>query len=54
MKTLLAEVDRDQSDSVDFHEFCNFFCSLPSPSVRSIVEQWASGPSVDTGELDTL
>ena len=50
VKAVLVEVDRDQSGSVDFQEFCNFFCSLPSPNVRSIVEQWAAGLSIDTGE----
>ena len=54
VKAVLAEVDRDQSDSVDFEEFCNFFCSLPSPNVRSIVEQWAVGLSIDIGEYWTL
>ena len=49
VKAVLAEVDSDQSESVDFYEFCNFFCSLPSPSMRSVVEQWASGLSVDVG-----
>lgn len=49
VRAVLAEVDRDQSGTVDFIEFCTFFCSLPSPNVRSVVEQWASGLSVDTG-----
>ena len=49
VRAVLAEVDRDQSGTVDLSEFCAFFCSLPSPSVRSVVEQWASGLSVDTG-----
>ena len=47
--SLLAEVDKDNSESVDFSEFCNFFCSLPSPDFRLIVERWGSGLSVDTG-----
>ena len=47
--SLLADVDKDNSESVDFSEFCNFFCSLPSPDFRLIVEKWASGLSVDTG-----
>lgn len=49
VRAVLAEVDCDQSGTVDFIEFCTFFCSLPSPNVRSVVEQWASGLSVDTG-----
>lgn len=56
VRAVLFEVDSDRSETVDFSEFCSFFCSLPSPNVRSIVEQWASGLSVDTGlccNLDT-
>lgn len=47
--SLLAQVDKDNSETVDFSEFCNFFCSLPAPDFRLIVEKWASGLSVDTG-----
>ena len=46
---LLAQVDKDNSETVDFSEFCNFFCSLPAPDFRLIMEKWASGLSVDTG-----
>lgn len=49
--SLLAEVDKDNDQTVDFSEFCNFFCSLPSPDFRLIVEKWASGLSVDIGEV---
>ena len=47
--SLLAQVDKDNSETVDLSEFCNFFCSLPAPDFRLIVERWASGLSVDTG-----
>ena len=49
VKELLKQVDRDSSDSVNFSEFCNFFCYLPSPDFRVIVQQWATGLSLDTG-----
>ena len=49
--SVLREVDKDHSKTVDFHEFCDFFCSLPSPNLRSIIEKWASGLSVDTGTI---
>ena len=48
--SVLAQVDKDNNQKVDFYEFCNFFCSLPSPDLRLIVEQWASGLSIDTGK----
>ena len=50
VRTLLAEVDKDKNARVDLEEFCNFFCSLPSPDLRMIVQQWASGLSLDTGK----
>ena len=49
VRTMLLEVDKDNSESVNFEEFCNFFCSLPSPDFRIIVQQWATGLSLDTG-----
>ncbi len=49
VKALLNEVDKDKNGSVDFKEFCNFFCSLPSPDLRLIVQQWATGLAIDTG-----
>ena len=51
VKILLAEVDKDRNQVVDFSEFCNFFCSLPSPDLRLIVQQWATGLAIDTGKL---
>ena len=49
VRALLLEVDKDKTESVNFEEFCNFFCSLPSPDFRIIVQQWATGLSLDTG-----
>lgn len=49
VKVVLAEVDKDNSQTVDFNEFCSFFCSLPSPSVRAVMQQWSSGLAMDIG-----
>ena len=49
IKAVLADVDKDNNLLVDFQEFCSYFCSLPSPSVRGVLEKWASGLSVDIG-----
>lgn len=50
VKELLHQVDKDKSESVNFEEFCNCFCYLPSPDFRIIVKQWATGLSLDTGD----
>lgn len=47
--SLLAEVDSDRNQSINFEEFCNFFCSMPSPNMKTIMEKWASGLAIDTG-----
>lgn len=49
LKALLSCVDKDKNGFVDFTEFTEYFISLPSPSVRAILEQWSSGLSVDVG-----
>ena len=49
IKIVLDEVDKDNNQLVDFTEFCSYFCSMPSPSVRGVIEKWASGLSVDIG-----
>lgn len=49
LKLLLSQVDKDSSGTVDFNEFCEYFISLPSPSMRAIMEQWATGLSIDVG-----
>lgn len=51
--SLLSQVDKDSDQTVDISEFCNFFCSLPSPDFRLVVEKWASGLSVDIGNQQT-
>ena len=47
--SVLAEVDTDNNQSIDFQEFSNFFCSMPSPNMKAIMEKWASGLAIDTG-----
>lgn len=49
VRTLLQRVDKNKDEMVNLEEFCNFFCFLPSPDIRSIVQQWATGLSIDTG-----
>lgn len=49
LKVLLSQVDSNQDGLVNFQEFCDYFSSLPSPDMRQIIEQWASGLAVDTG-----
>lgn len=49
LKLLLSQVDKDSNGAVDFQEFCDYFISLPSPSVKAIMEQWSSGLSIDIG-----
>jgi solute carrier family 25 phosphate transporter 23/24/25/41 len=49
IKQLLSQVDKDQSGSVDFQEFCEYFASLPSPTMKAVIEQWSSGLSIDVG-----
>ena len=49
VRALLQQVDKDRTETVNFDEFCNFFCFLPSPDIRSIMTQWATGLSIDTG-----
>ena len=51
VKELMLQVDKDMSGSVNFEEFCNCFCNLPSPDFRIIVKQWATGLSLDTGTI---
>jgi Ca2+-binding EF-hand superfamily protein len=51
VQLLLLKVDKDRNEVVDLEEFCNFFCFLPSPDIRVIMEQWTSGLSIDTGSI---
>jgi solute carrier family 25 phosphate transporter 23/24/25/41 len=47
--SLLTQVDADKNEEINFQEFCNFFCSMPSPSVKAVMEKWVSGLSIDIG-----
>lgn len=49
VRALLLKVDMDKTETVNLEEFCNFFCFLPSPDFRIIMQQWATGLSIDTG-----
>ena len=49
VRSMLAEVDTDKNEEVSFQEFCNYFCSMPSPNMKAVIEKWASGLSIDTG-----
>ena len=49
VRLLLLTVDKDKNERVNLEEFCNFFCFLPSPDIRTILQQWATGLSIDTG-----
>lgn len=51
VRLLLLQVDKDRDETVDLEEFCNFFCFLPSPDIRVIMQQWTSGLSIDTGTV---
>lgn len=51
VRSMLAEVDRDNNEEISFTEFCNYFCSMPSPTMKAVMEMWASGLSIDTGSL---
>ena len=47
--SMLSEVDSDNNEEISFVEFCNYFCSMPSPNMKAVMEKWASGLSIDTG-----
>ena len=49
VRSMLAEVDADNNEEISFSEFSNYFCSMPSPNMKAIIEKWASGLSIDTG-----
>ena len=54
VRLLLLQVDKDRDEAVNLEEFCNFFCFLPSPDIRAIMQQWTSGLSIDTGSVFTI
>ena len=49
VRAMLSEVDEDHNEEISFTEFCNYFCSMPSPNMKAIMEKWSSGLSIDTG-----
>ena len=49
VRLLLLKVDNDRNELVTLEEFCNFFCFLPSPDIRTIIQQWSTGLSIDIG-----
>ena len=44
---LLAELDTDSNNGISFLEFSNYFCSMPSPSMKAVMVKWALGLSID-------
>ena len=49
VRTLLVKLDTDRNQQISFKEFCSYFCTLPSPSTKAVLERWASGLSIDIG-----
>ena len=43
LQMIISQADKDANGEVNFTEFCEFFATLPSPDVRSVVRQWAAG-----------
>ena len=54
VQSMLAKVDSDGNETISFAEFCNYFSSMPSPSMKMVMEKWALGSSIDTGLLTCL
>ena len=54
VKVMLANVDEDSNEQIDFAEFSNYFCSMPSPSMKAVIEKWSSGLSIDTGTVECI
>jgi len=40
---IISQADKDANGEVNFAEFCEFFATLPSPDVKSVVRLWAAG-----------
>ena len=49
VQTMLVKVDADGSDKISFLEFCDYFSTMPSPSLKAVMEKWALGLAIDTG-----
>ena len=43
LHVIIAQADKDDNGEVNFTEFCEFFATLPSPDVRSVVKLWSAG-----------
>lgn len=40
---IISQADKDANGEVNFTEFCEFFATLPSPDVKSVIRLWAAG-----------
>lgn len=43
LHVIISQADKDANGGVNFTEFCEFFASLPSPDVQSVVKLWSAG-----------
>ena len=43
LHVIISQADKDANGEVNFTEFCEFFATLPSPDVQSVVKLWSSG-----------
>ena len=43
LHVIIAQADKDANGEVNFTEFCDFFATLPSPDIRSVVKLWSAG-----------
>ena len=43
LHVIIAQADKDANGEVNFTEFCEFFATLPSPDIRSVVKLWSAG-----------
>lgn len=46
LHVIISQADKDANGEVNFTEFCEFFATLPSPDVRSVVKLWSAGVCV--------
>ena len=43
IQVIISQADKDANGEVNFTEFCEFFATLPSPDVQSVVKLWSAG-----------
>lgn len=43
LHVIISQADKDANGEVNFTEFCEFFATLPSPDVQSVVKLWSAG-----------